>query len=275
MAHTTIDLSKMTPDAVKSDVLNTLMYNPLTFFPMLGAVGLVFFWWLFQASWIFTVLGAMAFLFGAAYFCVNFFMRFDVYRNKYFSKLREENEREARRALRDIEDFLGERDFTQGADQVSKLENKMAGFEKVLNRRFQVGEMAHARYHKVAEQVFITAIDNLQNIVVQLEAVDNIDVDYIQRRYEELEVIAEENDGLSDSQMKEGATLTERFELVEKHESAVEGLLALNEQAMTELDKFSSTVSTAKTEGRDVEAELQARMASLVKLSEEATKNWG
>ena len=75
--------------------------------------------------------------------------------------------------------------------------------------------------------------------------------------------------------MAESATLAERFELVEKHETAVEGLLAMNETAMTELDKFASTVSTAKTEGRDVEQELQRAMDTLGKLSDEARKNWG
>lgn len=275
MGHTTIDLTKMTPDAVKSDVLSTLAASPLTIFPMLGAVGLMAFWFIFNASWVFTVLGGVAFVFGATYFCINFFLRFDVHRNKYFSKLREENERDARRALREIEDFLEEHDFNQGADQVTKLQNKMAGFERVLKKRFEEGEMAYARYHKVAEQVFITAIDNLQNVVVQLEAIDNIDTAYIQRRYEELEAICDEKDGLTDAQMAESATLAERFELVEKHETAVEGLLAMNETAMTELDKFASTVSTAKTEGRDVEQELQRAMDTLGKLSDEARKNWG
>lgn len=271
----TIDLTKMTPEAVKSNVLSGLLTSPLTVWPMFGAGAVFAYWFIFEAAWFFMLIGGFSFFFGIAYFLFNFFLRYDVLSNKYFSKLREENEQEARETLQAIQHYLDNYDYGQGAEQVEKLQRKMESFEEVLKSRFEEGEMAFARYHKVAEQVFLNAIDNLQNMVVQLKAVQSIDIDYIRRRWEELERITDENDGLDDSQWQESETLKERYELWEKHDKAVDDLLTLNEKAMTELDKFASRVATAKTDGRDVEADLEHAMENLTKLSDEAEKHWG
>ena len=271
----TIDLTKMTPEAVKSNVLSATATNPLTIFPMFLAMGIVAYWFIFKATIILTFIGGAVFLFGIAYFLVNYFGRYDHHANVYFSKLREENEREAKRALKQVQRFLNDRGFEQGSEQVTKLQEKMASFEAVLEKRFETGEMAYARYHQVAEQVFNNAINNLQDVVVNLEAVESIDPRYIQKRWEELEEIALDNDGLDDKQFEESESLKERFELREKHVKAAEDLLTLNEKAMTELDKFASKLAGAKTSGFDVEAELERSMKTLNKIGEEAEQHWG
>ena len=73
MAKAVIDLSKMTPEAVKSQVLNKTAFSPLTIYPMFGAIGLFAFWVIFSASWIFTLFGGLCFVGGAGYFAQYFY----------------------------------------------------------------------------------------------------------------------------------------------------------------------------------------------------------
>lgn len=274
MAKAVIDLSKMTPEAVKSQVLNKTAFSPFTIYPMFGAIGLLAFWVIFNAGWIFTLIGGLAFVGGCCHFCFNYFARYDFHRNAYFVRLRAESEAEAAAKLKMISEYLSKRNFEQGSRQVEKLQQKMAGFIDVLEAKFEEGEMAHARYLGVAQEVEKRALENLEQVVVELKAIDNIDPDYIEARWQELEVVHEANDGLDDRQIEESESLKTRMDIYDQHVKNAEDLLSLNEKAMTELDKLASKLATAKTSGDDVEAELARALERIDALGQEAERHW-
>lgn len=275
MSSNVIDLSLMTPEAVKSAVLKNTATNPLTIFPIFGSLLFLAFWVIFNASWIFTLLGAISFVGGVGMFMLNYFGRYDVFSALYFAMLRAENEEKARQKLIDIENFLDERNFDQGARQVTKLQCSMESFEKVLDRKFEPHEFARARYHGVAEQVMLNALANLEQVVIRLEATDSIDPDYIQGRIDTLGDIAEANDGLNDTQWAEKESLEQRWALRESHLEGVDALLSKNEIAMTELEKIASNIATSNTDGTDSEVELNKAIDKLNNLGEEAQEHWG
>ncbi len=150
----------------------------------------------------------------------------------------------------------------------------MRGFIEVLDAKFEEGEMAYARYLGVAEQVQMRALENLEQVVVELKAIGNIDPEYIAERRNELELVRDKNDGLDDRQLEESESLKTRMELYDRHVKNAEDLLSLNEKAMTELDRLASKLATAKTSGDDVEAELARALERLEALGDEAEKNW-
>ena len=190
-------------------------------------------------------------------------------------KLRADTEREAKAKLKMISSYLADRNFEQGSAQVHKLQEKMQGFRDVLEAKFDEGEMAYVRYLSVAEQAQMKALENLEQVVVELKAIDSIDTDYIQHRWDELETVNKANDGLSDRQMEEAQSLEARMKLYDDHTQMAEDLLSLNEKAMTEIDKLGSKLARAKTSGGDdVEDGLQQALDRLNDLGEETEKHW-
>lgn len=272
-----IDLSRMTPEVVKGEVLKATATNPLTIFPILGGVVLLAGWAIFDAGMLFLGTGIGAAVVGAGMFPVNFWGRFDSFKTAYFRKLREENERIAQEKLNEVEVFLDDRNFDQGARQVTKIQNSMESFEKVLARKFEPHEFAYARYHGVAEQVMVSTLTNLEQVVVMLEAIDSIDPDYIEGRIEEIGRICKGNeDNLTESLKEEMETLNERWDLREKALEDINKLLSTNERALTELEKIATGIATTNTRGgKNAEAELTSAIESLNSLSEEAQDIWG
>jgi len=271
----TIDLTQMTPDAVRNNVLKTTLTGPMTVYPILIGFGVVAFWLIFDAGWLFATIGALAVTAGISLWALNYFGRYTTYQVAYFKKIREDNEQAARKKLRNIQQFLNDRNWDQAAAQISKLEAKKEAFEKVLARKFEEGEMAYARYHGVAEQVYLNALANLESLSTQLEAIDTIDPDYIKTRIEELYFIAEENGGSSDAQLAERETLEKRWNLRESTLESIDMIIAENEKAMTELDEIASKIAKSKTDGKDVEKILKESIEKLNELSDEAERNWG
>lgn len=270
MGKNVIDLTKMTPEAIKSNVLNTTVTNPMTIYPICGGMLLIAFWFIFNATWIFTLIGGVAVFAGIGMFAYNYFGRFHHYQANYFAGLRKDNERVAKKKLRVVQQYLGERGWDQGAAQVDKLQTKMESFERVLDKKFETGEMAHARYHGIAEQVYMNALETLEQVVIELEAIDSIDPEYLENRIEELE----HKKGTA-SEVMERDSLIERYELRRSGLERAELLLAQNEKAMTGLDVVASDIATAKTDGKDIEMELDSAIKKLNELGKEAQKYWG
>ena len=271
-----IDLSRMTPDAVNSEVLKKTITHPLTIFPFLGGMLFLAFWGIFDASLIFMGLGVGSAVFGGSMFPINRYARYESFRKAYFKELREENERIAQEKLKNIIAFLDERNFDQAARQVDKIQESMKSFERVLNRKFEPYEFAYARYHGIAEQVTNLTLANLEQIVTMLEAIDSIDPDYIENRIKEIGKKSKGDEkNLTASQKEELATLEERWNIREKSFEDIDALLLKNEKALTELEKIATNIATSNVTGVSTEAELTTAMNSLNSLGEEARKNWG
>lgn len=271
-----IDLSRMTPDAVKSEVLSKTITNPLTIFPVAGGGLLLAAWLIFDASMYFMGSGILGVVFGISMFPINFYGRYNTFKIKYFRELREENEQIAQKKLEDIMEFLDERNFEQGAEQVEKIQASMKSFERVLNRKFEPHEFAHARYHGVAEQVMNNTLLNLAQVVTLLESVDSIDPDYIERRIGEIgEAAGGKEKNMTAAQKSEIKSLEERWELRESSFTRIDELLSMNECALTELGKIANSIATSNTTGTSAEAELSSAIESLNGLGEEAQKHWG
>ena len=277
MAQNTIDLSKMTPDAIKASVFKTTALNPIVVYTFFGGLAIASAWAIlpFVTHMLVLAAGIFFIIFGPCFWAYNYFLQFEQHRFKYFRKLREENEIAAKRKLLLVQEYLDEREWDQAASQIDKLQAKMEAFDRVLKSKFEEGEMAFTRYHSVAEQVFLNALENLENMKTQLESIDTIDPDYIQHRCDELYKIAEQNDGYTDAQMEERETLEQRWNLREEALQDVEKLLSQNEKAMTELDNIASKIARSKTDGRDNEAILRESIDKLNQMGAEAQKNWG
>ena len=159
-----------------------------------------------------------------------------------------------------------ELEFGQGAAQIKMLREKFENLSEIMKRRLNAGELTYARYLGMAEQVYLSALDNLNEVAVALRSVSTIDTDHIQSRLRELN---SSEQGIGE-QREESAALQERHSLYDEQQQRVTRLIAQNETAMTVLDKTATALAGTKTEKGQASMDAKAAIAELERLAKQA-----
>jgi hypothetical protein len=154
----------------------------------------------------------------------------------------------------------------QAHDQLRSLARNFISYRNVLRQRFAPGELTHGRYLNAGEQVFLAALDDLQRVAVQLQGLGGIDIDQIRAQLR----IAERQDSPSAAEARERDTLRERLALRDDEMEAVRGLLASNEEALTQLSAAHAALARVRTTHGLARSESDSAMAELEVLSERA-----
>jgi hypothetical protein len=154
----------------------------------------------------------------------------------------------------------------QAYEQLTALCNSFLTYRKVLSRRFNTGELTHGRYLKAGEQVFLAAMDDLDNTTTQLQGLATVDIDQIRAQLR----ILERKEAPTDNETRERDTLRERMQVRTTAEDNVRGLLASNEQALTQLSAAHASLATIRTERGLAELEANSAMQQLEELSKRA-----
>ena len=159
-----------------------------------------------------------------------------------------------------------ELEFGQGAVQLKMLREKFENLSEIMKRRLNAGELTYARYLGMAEQVYLSALDNLNEVAVALRSISTIDPDYIQSRLRELSS-SEQGAG---EQHEESTALQERGNLYDEQQQRVTKLVAQNETAMTVLDKTATALAETKTGKGQASMDAEAAIAELERLAKQA-----
>jgi hypothetical protein len=163
-----------------------------------------------------------------------------------------------------LEQELEALDDERPVHQLRAMRDKRNNLIDVLNRRLDAGELTYARYLTTAQQVYLSALDNLHEIAISLRSISTIDRDYIETR------LAELHSQSSDSAQSERASIEGRLELLTSQEDKVARLLAQNESGMTAMDRTATALADAPI-GRTPE-DAEAAMAALEELAQRAMK---
>ena len=153
---------------------------------------------------------------------------------------------------------------SQPAEQLAALQQKRAALIKVLDRRLDPSELTYSRYQSTAQQVYRSALGNLQEVAVANDSLGSIDIGYIQRRIAELD----HDGGASESTQRERETLAQRAALRDDQLARIGRLLAQNEAALTTLDRTTSALADVPVGQRPEEAD--EAMAALEDLADRA-----
>lgn len=147
-------------------------------------------------------------------------------------------------------------DDTQPAEQLKALGQKRESLVKVLERRLDAGELTYSRYLASAQQVYNSALHNLEEVAVASESISTIDVAYIERRLTEL--VPDDSDDAS--RERERSTLEQRLELRSSQRRKIAQLLAQNESALTALNRTTTALADVPIGKRpeDADAAMQA-----------------
>jgi hypothetical protein len=245
---TAIDFSQK---SVNKAVLGDIFQNPVSTY--LTALGGIF---LFAnimilgiPALLYVTLGAAAL--GIGSFFINLFLRREHFASKYLGYINKQLEKQQQKILANLKSNLGkfksikglENYSMQAVKQFEKIQNKFSSFKRLLAEKYDVKELTYARYFGTAEQVYLSTLDNLTDIMNTLESVSTIDLTYVHERLTYLKSLQV----MEEADKREIETLNKRMALRKQQLEKINELLTLNEEAMTQIDLSLAAISEAKT----------------------------
>ncbi len=154
----------------------------------------------------------------------------------------------------------------QAHEQLAQLVRAFVSFKRVLRQRFDPSEMTHGRYLKAGEQVFLSALDDLNRAGTQLQALATMDIERMRAQKRQLE----RNQARDEASERELAAINARYESHEAQMNEVRGWLTSNEEALTQLSAATGTLAQIRTTQGLAQLESNQAMVQLEELSARA-----
>jgi predicted component of type VI protein secretion system len=237
--------------AIQKAVQGKIIQNPVSMYSVaLGTVGAIAAGILFPNLPL-IICSAGLCIFGISSIIINFAVRKGIFETRYLAYLNRLLDRQKQLVLTRIKRELTKLSSDKGLKiysdqavyQFEKIQLKFDNFKRILSEKFDPAEITYGRFFGTTEQLYLSVLDNLEDIMNSLSTASNIDDAYIEERLQYL-------NGLSapeDADKREMVTLNTRKELKQKSVERINELLTVNEEAMTEIDVSMSTISQTKT----------------------------
>lgn len=251
--------------AFGESAVRLLLSSPFTWLALATVVGLeaIFFAW-FQPSAM--MLSAALALGGAMILAWPFlYMRSASFLDRLY-ELPERLLASQEAQVSDLRSDFEELDFSQGVSQVGLLREKFENLVEVLKRRLSTSEITYGRYVGMAEQVYLSSMDNLKEVAVSLRSVSTIDPEHVHGRLTELQRQAD-----SEERVRETEALERRADLFKEQMGRVAKLMAQNESAMTVIDRTATALAQTKTDQPLSSIDAESAMAELERLARRAS----
>lgn len=244
--------------AVSRAVLASTLQKPYVLYPasvgLLGTAAAI----LLGPAALFVIPAVAGGALGLGAWAFDFFMRRDYHASTYLKRLTGALHDRRVQTVRDLDRELAEVGSEGAREQLKRLERKYDAFASLLGKKLNPEELTYGRYMGMAEQVFLSALDNLQHIADTLASVRAIDTGFVDRRIRVLEQTAEPDS----AEQQELESLRIRLGLEQEQQGRVQGWLAQNEQAMTQMDLTMAAIASMETirghAGTDMETAMRA-----------------
>ena len=265
--------SEYLPEAIQQAVVTQGLKHPLTVYPLaLGAAaGIVGYLFTMPAFYLVALCGLLG---GPAWAITKIFLMNEKAGNQYLRSLnrrQKEYEKSLRRQidrdLKECERLKGLRNYArQGSEQFNRIKTKLDNVTELLRMKLNRREMTFNRFLGAAEQVNLSVLNNLRDLVSRLKSAGTIDENYIQVRL--LDIDAKPNPSQADLEQQE--TLHSRLKLRREQIVQAETLLTQNEKALTEMEKISAAIAQWHTDGRFTQIDFETAIARLQELAAQA-----
>lgn len=254
------------PGAVSRAVLQQTLSRPYVLYPtaigILGGLAAA----VLGPTLLFVAPAAIGLGLGLGSWALDYGLRRDKHAAEYLRRLQEALAGRVDTTIARLRDELQRIAFDPGLRQLDSLQEKYRSFAELLQRKLDPREMTYTRYLGMTEQVFLAGLDNLTRISDTLQGLSSIDVRHIESRLQHLH-----NDGIeSRAQDQEIAALKDRLTLLERQRERIDGWLAENEQAMTQIDLAMAAIADLDTSQGHASMGMEAAMQELKTLAERA-----
>jgi hypothetical protein len=263
MANTLPDLSK---GAVDKAVLAGALQHPAVVYPaaagVIGGLGVA----LVAASPL-MIAGAVAGgSIAAVALGVNYLFRRDYFASRYLEAAHKNLVEYRQALLQNLEQDLTQVKAREAIAQLERFTEKLRTFEDVLDDKLDRREITFARFMGIAEQVYLSGLDNLRQVASARKSAGVVDEAYIRNRIKQLRAGGQ----LSKPKQDELASLEKQLDLAAKYSHSVEALLAQNEQALAQMDHALAAVAEMKTGSSHSSVGMETAMADLQHIASRA-----
>ena len=201
---------------------------------------------------------------GIASWIIQFYFKAKTFKNKYTTFLHNLLQKQTDKKRTNLKKNLLDMKCDQGAKQMDQFQHKFDTLVEILNTKFDESQLTYSRYYGIAQEVFLSGIDNLTSILMALKTLKSIDINYINER---LLALDKEKDKSLPIQ-KEYDALQRSLGSHKEQEELVKELLAENESAMTQIDEATIAISKIeRTLDKEGEIDMENSMKSLQEMT--------
>lgn len=257
-------LNNLNPSQIKQTVLAHTLQSPLVLYPTtLGLVGMAYAG-LIESSLLAWSLSGVGIGIGGISWLISYFIKGDKFAKNAIDRYHQQLVTQRQQAMEKLQHQLKQFKQKEGLHQVDQLNKKFTAFQTVLNNKLDHKEITYVRYLSMAEQVYLSALDNLNDAVSSLQGIAAIDSKHIKLQLGQL-------DETELGQAKRKA-LQERLDLYHDTHQRVAKLFTENEQAMTELDRVSSQLAQISTQSGHAAIDIEQAMTELRIMAERVNR---
>ncbi len=258
-----VDFSKK---AISKAIMKNSIQHPLVLYP--GAIGIL-------GGAAALLLGPTAIPIAAAAaggvvsigaLLTNFTVRKEQITNDYVQSLHQQLSESREKSLSDLKQKLQQAKSEQGLDQLNRLQEKFQLLEQILSEKLNPGEISFNRYLGIAEQVFLSVIDNLSEVTTRISSIQAIDIDLINSKMLQMD----RQTDLDEHQRLEMESYSKRQGIYNEQQKSIKRLLAQNESAMTVIDETTAALSGITTRKGMSTLDLETAMQELSNLASRA-----
>lgn len=259
--------------AIRGAIIDKTLKHPVAVYPIAIGASCGFIGWLFNMPVLYMAAFASA-LAGVLFSVSRIFIFREKMEKKYINKMNIKQKQYEeylkillRKELKECSTIDGlEKYAAQGRVQFDQIQEKYANIQELLKLKISSTELTFARFIGAAEQVNLSVFDNLKNIVAYLKSTGSIHADLIETRLNE----KNDNDNLSDDEIKQNNALKKRLKIREEQLNKVQILLTKNESAMTEMEIISAAIAQWQQSGGFAGTDFESAITRLQELAETA-----
>jgi len=197
------------------------------------------------------------------------FFNGDKFFDQYRDHLRQLLDEDTERRRRELQQSLDAYDNKHACEQLEQFQNKIKVFIDILNTKFpDKTQLTYNRYYTIAQEVFLSGIDNLNEVLLIHRTLDAIDLDYIERSLQMLE--RREQDAAA---KRERSSLLLSKQQYQEQQQDIKNLMAQNEEALSKLDEAIVQVQDIKrSANNESQLDMEASIEQLHRMAQQSYK---
>jgi len=257
-------LTSLKPKDIQQSLLQHTLQSPLVLYPSVTASLALAYGLLIEANpaaWVLSGFGATI---GIASWLISYFVKGEGTALAAVDAYHTDVVKQRLTSMEYLKQQLIEFEQQEGTHQVELLNKKFDAFQDVLNIKMNKGELTYIRYLTIAEQVYLSAIDNLNDAVSSLKSISGIDMPLLENQLSQL--------GDTEFDLDKARALNDRKELYQSTQQYIDKLFIENEHAMTEIDRASNQLAKISTQSGHAVLDIEDAMNELRTMAQRADK---
>lgn len=197
------------------------------------------------------------------------FFRGDKFIDQYRDHLRKLLDEDSERRRSELQQALDAYGNSHASEQLEQFQNKIRVFIEILNLKFpDKSQLTYNRYYTIAQEVFLSGIDNLNEVLLIHRTLDAIDLDYIDRSLQRLD--KREQDAAA---KRERSSLLQSRQQYYDQQEELKNLMTQNEEALSKLDEAIVQVQDIRrSQNNESKTDMEASIEQLHRMAQQSYK---